>query len=298
MLPSLVIMAITVLVSACGLNDNRAAELRTFPLSVSNLGSSAIQAIPGETITVMTLNLAHGRKDSINQWMLSSEEIHENLDTIARYLKQSNVDVVALQEADSPSSWSGDFNHVAYLAEKSGYQYFVHTPHAQMWMANYGTAIMSRWPISNARGLTYASTPPTPSKGFTMAQILWRNSALDEAAVPIDVISIHLDFSRKSVRRQQVEELGKVIGQRTYPLIIMGDFNSEWLAEDYLIQNTADSSKLHTFHSTGADLTTYKDKRLDWILADQRLDFSSYQVEQEVLSDHKAIIATLFWRKI
>jgi endonuclease/exonuclease/phosphatase family metal-dependent hydrolase len=108
---------------------------------------------------------------------------------------------------------------------------------------------------------------------------------------------VHLDFSRKSVRRQQVEELAELVNERSGPLIIMGDFSSKWLAEDYMIQNTADSSRLHTFQDINADLSTYRDKRLDWILAGYQLGFSSYQVEQQVLSDHKAITTTLYWRE-
>jgi endonuclease/exonuclease/phosphatase family metal-dependent hydrolase len=164
-------------------------------------------------------------------------------------------------------------------------------------MGNYGTAIMSRWPITEAKGLTYAHTPPTASKGFTLAKILWDNPAQANSPLPIDVVSVHLDFSRKSVRRQQVEELAELVNERSGPLIIMGDFNSKWLAEDYMIQNTADSSRLHTYQDINADLSTYKDKRLDWILAGYQLGFSSYKVEQQVLSDHKAITATLFWRE-
>jgi hypothetical protein len=103
MLRSIIIIGLTAIVAACGFNDNRKVEQRTVKLSVSEVGDALEQATPGQSIKVMTLNLAHGRKDSINQWLVSSEQIRDNLDAIADYLKQADLDLVALQEADGPS---------------------------------------------------------------------------------------------------------------------------------------------------------------------------------------------------
>jgi endonuclease/exonuclease/phosphatase family metal-dependent hydrolase len=234
----------------------------------------------------------------LNQVLVSEEQTRKNLDEIAQYLKDSNADVVALQEADAPSRWSGGFDHVAYLAEQAGFAYFAHAEHTQIWMGNYGTAVLSRWPIAEAIGLTYADTPPTTSKGFTLVQIEWHNPELASSPVTVDVISVHLDFSRKSVRLQQIDELADVIKKRAGPLILMGDFNSEWLAEEYMVENTVETSRLHVYQPASDDLNTYKDKRLDWIMLSNRLGFTSYAVEQRMLSDHKAVTASIHWREM
>ncbi len=117
------------------------------------------------------------------------------------------------------------------------------------------------------------------------------------APVTLDVISVHLDFSRKSVRLQQIDELADVLEARAGPIILMGDFNSEWLAEQYMLENTADTSRLHVYKPGSMDLNTYKDKRLDWILLSADLGFSTYEVEGDVLSDHKAVGASIYWRE-
>ena len=72
-----------------------------------------------DTLKVMSLNLAHGRKDSINQFLVSGEQTRQNLDDIAEVLKQRDIDVLAVQEADAPSRWSGGFDHVAELSRQS-----------------------------------------------------------------------------------------------------------------------------------------------------------------------------------
>ena len=294
----LVAALIIVISSACAANDPRAIEQRTTVLTVEKTASTSEPPTPSQVLRAVTINLAHGRRDSLNQLLVSEEQTRENLDDIAQYLKETKADVVALQEADKPSRWSGGFDHVAYLAEQAGLTYYTHAEHAQIWMGNYGTAVLSRWPIKEAMGLTYADTPPTASKGFTLAQIEWHNPQFTASKVKVDVISVHLDFSRNSVRLQQIDELAEVIAERTEPLIIMGDFNSEWLAGEYMVESTMETSRLHVYKPDSDDLNTYKDKRLDWIILSKRLDYSSYSIEHRVLSDHKAVTASIHWREM
>ena len=92
------------------------AELRTVP-DVQSFG------IPGEEpvqpvntadsgLRVMTLNMAHGRGDSFHQLLQTTDTTMGNLDAIALMLNREQPDVIALQEADGPSFWSGNFNHI------------------------------------------------------------------------------------------------------------------------------------------------------------------------------------------
>ena len=87
-----------------------------------------------------------------------------------------------------------------------------------------------------------------------------------------------------------------VIDGRAGPIILMGDFNSEWLAEEYLVESTAKTSRLQIYKAESGSLNTYKDKRLDWIMLSKRLAYSSYGVKQQMLSDHKAVVADVHWQ--
>jgi len=101
------------------------------------------------TLKVMTLNLAHGRKDGVNQFFKSEAAIRQNLEEIAAFLDRRGADVVALQEADAPSFWSGSFDHVALLSEQAGYPVFESSNHANSWFFSYGTALLSRVTLSD-----------------------------------------------------------------------------------------------------------------------------------------------------
>ena len=73
---------------------------------------------PAKQFTILTLNVAHGRKDGPNQLWQSAAAIRANLDLVSRLLTKAAPDVVGLQEADGPSFWSGGFDHVEYLARQ------------------------------------------------------------------------------------------------------------------------------------------------------------------------------------
>src|SRR4029079_1838708 len=66
-------------------------------------------------VRLLTLNVAHGRKLATHQALLSPETVRRNLEEIGALLRESRADIVALQEADRPSAWSGNFDHVELL---------------------------------------------------------------------------------------------------------------------------------------------------------------------------------------
>ena len=112
------------------------------PVMTTDLGGIGVNT--GNALTLVSINLAHGRKKSVNQWLVSHDKTLDNLNDIATFLINVGADVVALQEADAPSAWSGKFDHVEYLAKKGGVPYFTYGEHARIGMGNYGTAILSR----------------------------------------------------------------------------------------------------------------------------------------------------------
>jgi len=245
------------------------------------------------TLKVMTLNLAHGRKDGVNQFFKSEAAIRQNLEEIAAFLDKRGADVVALQEADAPSFWSGSFDHVAMLSEQAGYPVFESSNHANSWFFSYGTALLSRVTLSDVVHHTFKPSPPTMNKGYTLGQIAWQTDA--GAAVLVDIVSVHLDFSRKSVREQQSAELSETLAGRGNPMIIMGDFNSDWLADEQVVRALAERSGLHVYRPEAGDLPTYlsSTRRLDWILISEQLEFVSFDVLPDILSDHYAVVAEI-----
>ena len=259
-------------------------------------GTKTNQAITTETLSLVSLNLAHGRKDSLNQLLVPSKTIHSNLDDIATLLKTHNPDVVALQEADGPSAWSGNFDHVAYLAEAAGYPWHIRSDHVKSSLINFGTGLLSSVPFQGVISHDFPSSPPTLTKGFTLGQIYWQPDA-NKAPVAVDVLSVHLDFSRNGVRERQVSDILNVLESRNHPVIILGDFNSDWLAEDSVIKRMVACGRVHTFEPESNKLGTYKSgkHRLDWVLLSTDLEFRRYEILPDIVSDHQPIVVEVIY---
>ena len=272
------------------------AAQRTEMLDVQHTATAALARDSQQSLKVISLNLAHGRKLSFNQLLVSSEEIRNNLLDIAEFLKHENADIVALQEADGESFWSGDFNHVEFLAAAAGYPWFVQAVHVDNPLGTYGTAILSRLPIEDTFGFTFQPTPPTTNKGYTLIQIKWApndSTAREPQKQLIDIVSVHLDFSRESKRKAQLDELALTLASRDNAAIILGDFNSEWLGEEKIIQKFAKHGRYRAYQPESDTLHSYSDRRLDWALITNDLDFVNYHVADAALSDHKPIVVQI-----
>jgi len=255
-------------------------------------GSGAIES---DTVRVVTLNVAHGRKDSRNQMFLKRGAIRDNLLELAGLLDRAGADVIALQEADAESAWSGKFNHVEFLAENSDYACFHHGVHASNRMYDFGTALLAKHPFRGGFVHSFQPSRPTTTKGFSLAALNWNPGGLLPEPVLIKFVSVHLDFSRRSVRRSQIDEMVTVLSGITGPMVLMGDFNTDWQTADSSLIYLAEQMDLSVFEPHADGLSTYGDKgaRLDWILISPELKFIEYAVFPEVVSDHYAVAAEI-----
>ncbi|MDD5476068.1 MAG: endonuclease/exonuclease/phosphatase family protein [Syntrophales bacterium] len=252
---------------------------------------SKIDAREWPLLRVMSLNTAHGRKEGSHGILNGELTTRSNLGDIANLLRRLRPDIVALQETDGPSAWSGMFDHVKYLSDRGHYPFSVLGEHVRGKLNVYGTALLSNLPLEDPLSMRFSPAPPTFSKGAVISTV--RIPGTPERA--IDVVSLHLDFARKSVRMRQVEELVDGLINRANPLIIMGDFNCEWTTGEPSLPFLARRLNLKAFRPEATNMVTHptSQRRLDWILLSSELEFWSYRTIQEPLSDHLAVVAEI-----
>ena len=239
----------------------------------------------------MTLNVAHGRGTSFHQMLQHSDETLRNLDNIATLLKDTAPDIIALQEADGPSFWSGNFNHVEYLASRGLFAHSIQASHVDAMGLSYGTALMSHLDLSDPQAITFdPSLSPVP-KGFVVSTINWPG----QENISIDVISVHLDFISASTRKKQADELIALLHDRNNHIIIMGDLNAEWHQQDSAAHYLAEKLGLTAYHPESRELATFPafGERLDWILISSGLEFRSHEIIGAGISDHRGVVAEL-----
>jgi len=284
-----------VLLGACTITPAEQEQYKQAPFAACAVQTGYVTKPLAGTLTVLSLNIAHGRKGALNQILVSKKTIHHNLYEIAMLLKRANTDIVALQEADSPSRWSGGFDHVAELAQQAGYTWYCHAAQAHSWMYDYGTALLSKYNFTDVISHSFAPAPLTPTKGFILGQVRWYPTKESPAPVPVDIVSVHLDFSSSQVREQQLAELTSILSARRYPVIVLGDFNSDWFEKDSNVQQFLQQSGLQAYSPEATDLGTYRKngRRFDWILISSELEYKHYSVLPDVVSDHYAVTAEI-----
>ena len=199
--------------------------------------------------------------------------------------------MAALQEADGPSCWSGRFSHVDYLASNASFEFSRHGLHVDGARLRYGAALRSSRSLSDPRSITFEPTPPTFSKGFVVSAIEWPG----EPALRVDVVTVHLDYSRRSARRKQVNRMVAELKPRERPLIVMGDFNCDWKRANSALRILAKKLALEAHEPNAGALMTFpkQEARIDWILISSEFRFVRYEVRSEVVSDHRAVIAEI-----
>lgn len=249
---------------------------------------------PAATLRVATLNIAHGRGLASSQVWLKRSVFEANLDAIADTLNREAPDVVALQEVDAPSAWSGRFDHLARIADATGFPHRYHGLHfdATVLKTNvkYGTALLSGRPLASPSSLEF-DAKVVGSKGFTTAEIEFGGRSLL-------VASVHLNWYSTRIRLRQARQVVKALERTELPILLMGDFNCQWNDDDALrtIANqlnlqsyTPDANKLNTFPAHAPNT------RIDWILTSPELEFVTYRVCPDRVSDHLAVIADVRW---
>ena len=285
----------SLLVGVISLQGCATADLHSWP-EVHSFERPAVTSVAvdeggNSTLRVMTLNVAHGRGEAFHQLLQKTDTTIQNLNAISAMLKREQPDVVALQEADGPSYWSGNFHHVDYLARQGAFSSAVNGSYVHGLGLEYGTALLSTIDLRHAEAITFNPDLALTPKGFVVSAINWPG----QPHVQVDVVSLHLDFSSKDTRRQQALELIELMRGRNRPMIVMGDFNADWNGKDTTVQLVASELALNAFDPTGKgqNTFTYSDKRLDWILVSNGLEFRDYQVVSDAVSDHRGVIAEL-----
>jgi endonuclease/exonuclease/phosphatase family metal-dependent hydrolase len=267
----------------------RRSDVETVYVGPTETATAAEAGRSPRPLRIMTLNIAHGRKDGPNQLFRARQTLAANIDQIAAVIQRRKPDLLALQEADGPSVWSGNFNHVERLAAGAGMPYYARAENVKGLKLSYGTALLAAFPLEDAAAHTFAPSPPSFSKGYLAATIAWP----ERAPLKIDLVSVHLDFLREKVRKRQVAEMIEELSGRGNPLVVMGDFNCEWDEETSPVRHLADSLGLHAFRPQTEGFETFGNggRRLDWILVSAELEFSSFEVLPDVLSDHAGVMA-------
>jgi endonuclease/exonuclease/phosphatase family metal-dependent hydrolase len=250
-----------------------------------------------EPFRVLTLNLHHGIGTDEQEDGSNVAAFRRNLDAVAAVLKRESVDIAAFQEADGPSDSSGGFDHIDAVIEASGLENANHGFHCNRETTDgairYGTALVSRLPLSHEGGGTFPGAP-AEYKGYVVATVRWEGRELD-------VVSVHFHERFSAMRMDQARALAREMGRRRRPLVIMGDMNCAWNDSEKTLRILAEQLGLTAFEPDDkriiTSLTDEMGRRLDWVLVSKELEIRSQRVLPDRLAERLAVVAEIAWRE-
>lgn len=243
-------------------------------------------------LSIMTLNLAHGRGGGRHQWLQSTDSITANLRKVIDLFAEYQPDIVGLQEVDRVSAWNGRFDHFEHLATAVGFEHCIHADNVNSFGLSYGAGLLSNHKLDHQLSVTFEPAPPLPPKGFVVASIQLQGRELD-------LVSLHLDPASRKRRAEQAEQLIAVLKSRHRPLVVMGDFNTVYNQNEHnALRMLRKQLQLHTWKPYALGMSTFPKlgRRYDWIMLSTELIFTDYQTIKHSVSDHLPVYAKIAWQ--
>lgn len=185
----------------------------------------------------------------------------ENLEALAGTLADPTFGVVCLQEVDRGAARSEGVDMTAELARMAGYPYTYFIKIRDFQGGEYGTAILSRYPIIESQTLNFAVR--IAKQGTSCGYVV-----LDVDGVRVTVFNTHLSIESEEANTDTMLCLGSIlddyVSKNGASILCCGDFNTNppKLAE-----------YLPRFERANAGLYTYADRSIDNVL------YLGYQVE-------------------
>ena len=172
-------------------------------------GQTCVPTEVTHRLTVVTFNIHSAR----------AHDGSLGLSEIAAELASWKPDVVLLQEVDRGRAWSARLDMPAVLAERLHMESAFGDNVRRSPTNQYGTAILSRYPIESWRNQLLPRPAGTQQRGLLRA-------TLDVDGVPTNVYVTHLENSSPTARLLQMRAIAPVIRADAGPKLLGGDLNA------------------------------------------------------------------------
>ncbi len=243
----------------------------------------------------LSLNAASGVRAQNRTYRILSYNIYHgegmdgkiDLPRLAKVIKSTEPDLVALQEVDHINRRTGMVDQTAALSKLTGLNGRFGRQ-IDFMGGQYGQAILSRFPLGES---TIHILPGTPVRETRIAfEVVIRDPSGD-----ISFVSTHLHHNNKVFREQQATTLNDIFEKVSRPVILAGDLNANPDSKPIgiLLKGWKNAT-------TGKELYTYPSKKpknqIDYVFVRPRDKFRLLEtrvIPEDMASDHLPILAVL-----
>jgi len=302
----------------CGLGLILIALINVFPHIIVRMlaNSNAVKVFEASTVVpefkgtikIAAYNIAHGRGGQYGSenWTSESKSDRESrLISIAKFLKDNDVDIVVLNEVDFDANWSHNQNQSEIIARYSNFPYRLEQINYDLYhpffRLQFGNAILSKYPIDEVRLLEFSPLSKFEKLVAGNHDGVVANVRLSEE-VEVSIVGLHLEVRDSASRLRTYDVLEELITRKDVPTILAGDLNSEM---NYTGEKSSTIDRLsniegveHFPNSTviGENYTFPSEKptrTLDWILAPPSANIVKGEISKETWSDHLPLIVEI-----
>ena len=220
-------------------------------------------------LRIGTYNIANGR------------EINWDFKLIAEDIKNNNLDIVGLQEVDRFCNRSKKIDTVARLKEYTGWEYCAYFKCIDHDGGEYGTAILSKYPIIETNEIEL-------NDGKTVERRLLTCAKIDVNGKIINFFNTHLTIASADVRKKEFQTVAsKVVNVENS--ILTGDFNVSSYAEYDCLKPLSFVNNPETSYITYPE----NERRIDNICYSEQFTLveNSHGIYQQNHSDHVLLYA-------
>lgn len=301
------------------MQDSRQLVL-TCAVALSTLTSATALAqpqAPDRPVRVMSYNIKHGQTNAdcttppATPGQPPNTDCNLDIDASIEVIRAYDPDIVAVQEVDRFWARSAYLDEPAVLSAGTGLQHTCYAPnldHAPDSHSpqphQYGTVILSRFPILECRNTLLRRVGTAEQRGLTLALVNVRG-------VPVQVYNTHL-HTRVADRLLQTEDIAAVLDAAPDgPQLVMGDFNARStfvttvaemepiyarLVDTWRAAPLADPANPEGFTSP-ADLDRDPTSRIDYVFASDDVEaagtFVPVNAQTRLAADHYPVVADL-----
>ena len=140
-----------------------------------------------------------------------------DMSKIAKNIIDNEIDVVGIQEVDRMTARSGGIDILIELSRATGYEHYAFFKTMSFDGGEYGTAILSRYPILESEKIFLES-------GNSEQRALGR-ATVDVGGRKISFFVTHLTFDSPAIRAGQLSQVSGILSQKDN-FVLAGDFNT------------------------------------------------------------------------
>lgn len=274
------------------------------------------------TLRILTYNIGYLSGMTNNLSLRASESLYSNnmLDLLDN-LKSTEPDIIAFQEIDFNSQRSYFVDQNKKIAD----DLFSYSALCVNWDKNYvpfpywpieahfgeilsGQSIVSKFVLSDHKRLKLESVKSNPFyyNAFYLSRLA-QIVKVDHPIKPFYIINIHVEAFDKETRRHQLKYILDIVDEKSksYPVILLGDFNSDPFYDNTAMDMFFDNDKLGcTALNKDKLLLSYPSntpiERLDYLFYTKK-DFSCIEADVLIqygeISDHLPLFSVLKFNK-